>query len=92
MSPAHLPRFWRRDPTRAELGAIEATWPVIAAEVALVDAEAQAVLIPSDDSEAALVSAIASVAVATRRAGRLGGLCPAPRPLPLLIRDLKEVR
>ena len=48
-------------PTVAELEAIEAEWPVIAAEVALVDAECRYLARPSAASRAAVRAAEAAV-------------------------------
>lgn len=52
-------------PTRTELEAIESEWPLIAAELALVDVEALAAAHPSELAERAV--AIASALVATTR-------------------------
>ena len=49
-------------PTVAELQAIENEWPLIAAELALVDAEVQAATHPSPIADAAVVAARRQVA------------------------------
>lgn len=49
------------EPTADELAAIEAEWPVIAAEVALVDAECQYLRRPSTTTRAAVRAAEAAV-------------------------------
>ncbi len=49
------------EPSKAELEAIEAEWPVIAAEVALVDAECRYLARPSAASRAAVRAAEATV-------------------------------
>lgn len=50
-----------QEPTTEELAAIEAEWPVIAAEVALVDAECQYLRRPSAATRAGVRSAEAAV-------------------------------
>lgn len=57
-----IPLDARTGPTRAELEAIEAEWPVIAAEVALVDAECRHLVRPSAATRAAVRAAEAAVA------------------------------
>jgi len=49
------------EPSKAELQAIEAEWPLIAAEVALVDAECAYAIRPSATTRAAVRAAEAAV-------------------------------
>ncbi len=74
-------------PTRAELEAIDAEWPLIAAEIALVDAEARAALHPTEVTEAAVEAAQAAVATISK-ALAIEPHCPHNH---LPNTDLKEV-
>ncbi len=74
-------------PTQRELEAIEAEWPLIAAEIALVDAETQAALHPGELTDVAVEDARAAVATA-----RLALVPDSGSPIHQLpVPDLKEV-
>ncbi len=74
-------------PTRGELEAIEAEWPLIAAEIALVDTETHAALHPGELTDIAVEAARAAVATARRALVPDSGSPIHQLPVP----DLKEV-
>jgi hypothetical protein len=60
-APAAVGGGWR-EPTRADLAAIDAEWPLLEAELAVVDAECQAVAWPGPITRRALRRALRRLA------------------------------